>query len=69
MTVRPRLLNSRGVARALERFYPPPLRDAGIGGTVVVWFYIDTEVGTATTRVPPHPPPCQCSMCSAWVGR
>jgi periplasmic protein TonB len=51
MTVRPRLLNSRDVARALERFYPPALRDAGIGGTVVVWFYIDTEGRVQETRI------------------
>jgi outer membrane biosynthesis protein TonB len=29
------------VQRALERNYPPLLRDAGIGGTPVVWFFID----------------------------
>ena len=27
----------------LEREYPPLLRDAGIGGSVVVWFYINAE--------------------------
>jgi periplasmic protein TonB len=51
MTVRPRLLNARDVARALERFYPALLRDAGIGGTVVVWFYIDTEGRVRATRI------------------
>lgn len=51
MTVRPRLLNDRDVARALQRFYPPPLRDAGIGGTVVVWFFIDTEGRVRETRI------------------
>jgi len=40
-TVRPELKNRDAVARALERYYPPLLRDAGIGGTVVVWFFID----------------------------
>ena len=29
--------------RALEREYPPILRDAGIGGTVQVHFFIDEE--------------------------
>jgi TonB family protein len=43
MTVRPRLTNAEDVRQALERHYPPLLRDAGIGGTAVVWFLIDTE--------------------------
>jgi TonB family protein len=51
ITLRPRLLNERDVARALERFYPSPLRDAGIGGTVVVWFFIDTSGQVRETRI------------------
>ena len=42
-TVRPDLVNEREVQRALEREYPPIVRDAGIGGTVNVHFFIDTE--------------------------
>ncbi|MBI4520461.1 MAG: energy transducer TonB [Gemmatimonadetes bacterium] len=42
-TVRPELKNREDVARALERLYPPLLRDSGIGGTVVVWVFIDEE--------------------------
>ena len=42
-TVSPRLDNPGEVVRLLERFYPPFLRDAGIGGTVRVWFFIDAE--------------------------
>ena len=42
-TARPDLVNQRDVERALEREYPPILRDAGIGGTVLVHFFIDTE--------------------------
>jgi len=42
-TVRPDLTNEREVQRALEREYPPILRDAGIGGTVNVHFFIDEE--------------------------
>lgn len=42
-TVRPDLLNQQEVQRALEREYPRILRDAGIGGTVNVHFFIDTE--------------------------
>ncbi len=41
MTVRPRILNASEVERALTANYPPLLRDAGIGGTVEVWFFID----------------------------
>jgi len=39
--VAPRLLNEAEVRRALERYYPPLLRDAGVGGTVGVLFWID----------------------------
>ena len=41
MTVRPELLNMRDIERALVREYPPMLRDAGIGGSPVIWFFID----------------------------
>ncbi len=44
MTVRPEITNRGEVQAALIREYPSNLRDAGIGGTVVVWFYI-TETG------------------------
>jgi TonB family protein len=40
-TVRPEIDNRTEIARVLEREYPPLLRDAGIGGTVNVWFFID----------------------------
>jgi TonB family protein len=43
MTVRPQLRNTREIAQALQRYYPPLLRDAGIGGTVNVWFFIDED--------------------------
>jgi protein TonB len=45
MTIRPELLNAPEVMRALTRAYPPLLRDAGVGGTTVMWFFID-ETGT-----------------------
>ena len=41
--MRPDLVNEREVQRALEREYPPILKDAGIGGTTNVHFFIDTE--------------------------
>ena len=40
-TVAPSIQNRRDVVRAMEREYPPLLRDAGIGGTVRVYFFID----------------------------
>ncbi|MDE2782604.1 MAG: TonB family protein [Gemmatimonadota bacterium] len=40
-TVAPDRINDNEIVRALEREYPPLLRDAGIGGTVQVWFFID----------------------------
>jgi len=40
-TVAPSILNRDDVVRAMEREYPPLLRDAGIGGTVRVYFFID----------------------------
>ena len=42
-TVRPDIKNRGEVARALEQAYPPSLRDAGIGGTTQVWFFIDAD--------------------------
>ncbi len=42
-TVEPRITNRAEVERALEREYPPLLRDAGIGGQAIVWFFIDEE--------------------------
>jgi protein TonB len=42
-TVAPSILNRQDVVRAMTREYPPLLRDAGIGGTVRVFFFIDEE--------------------------
>lgn len=41
--VRPELKNRREVQRAYERYYPPLLRDNGIGGQVLVNFWIDEK--------------------------
>lgn len=43
MTVRPRLRNTETIVQALKDYYPPLLREAGIGGTTNVWFFIDAE--------------------------
>ena len=41
--VEPEVRNSREVQQALTREYPSILRDAGIGGVVIMWFFIDEE--------------------------
>jgi protein TonB len=51
MTVPPKLLNQDEAVRAMQRFYPPLLRDAGIGGTVKMWFLIDENGRVMQTRV------------------
>lgn len=51
MTVAPSMKNNREIARALEKFYPPLLRDAGIGGTVNVWFFIDENGRVQKTQI------------------
>ena len=51
MTVRPELTNPDEVTRALLREYPPLLRDAGIGGQVIVWLFLSTEGRVESTRL------------------
>lgn len=51
MTVAPRMQNTRQVQAALQRHYPPMLRDAQIGGTVNVWFFIDDNGRVQDTRI------------------
>ena len=48
--VAPRMTNTPEVQRALARAYPTLLRDAGIGGSVLIWFFIDEE-GTVQETV------------------
>jgi protein TonB len=50
-TVAPSILNRTEVVRAMEREYPPLLRDAGIGGTVRVYFFIDEGGAVQDTRI------------------
>ena len=50
-TVKPDVKNREEVQKALEREYPPLLRDAGIVGTVLVWFFIDEEGTVVRTLV------------------
>ena len=51
MTVRPSLTNERELQRALEREYPVILRDAGIGGRVIVHLFIDEDGTVQRTLV------------------
>lgn len=50
-TQAPRLTNASDVARLLERTYPPLLRDAGIGGEVIMWFFIDENGKVLKTQL------------------
>lgn len=42
-TEAPSIRNREEVISAMARSYPPLLRDAGIGGTVRVWFFINDQ--------------------------
>lgn len=50
-TVEPRLRNHAEVERALQRNYPALLRDAGIGGKALVWFFIDEDGKVLRTQL------------------
>ena len=47
----PELRNREEMGRLLEREYPPLLRDAGIGGTTKVWFFIDETGKVVKTQI------------------
>ena len=51
MTVRPGIRNRNEIQQVLMREYPPILRDAGIGGRVIVWFFISEEGRVLDRRV------------------
>ena len=51
MTVSPEILNRNEVQQALIRLYPSILRDAGIGGRVVVWFYMSETGQVLDSRI------------------
>ena len=50
-TVAPRLKNREEVLRLLRQVYPRPLQSAGIGGTVLLWIYVDEEGDVRDARV------------------
>jgi protein TonB len=41
--VDPRATNDDEIRRLLKRYYPPMLRDAGIGGTVTLWLFVNDQ--------------------------
>ena len=47
----PTLKNKEEVQRALTREYPPLLRDAGIGGTTTMWFFLDETGKVVKTEI------------------
>jgi TonB family protein len=50
-TKAPELLHREEIGRALVREYPPLLRDAGIGGTTLIWFFINEKGEVENTAV------------------
>ena len=51
MTVRPEIRNRAEIQQALMTQYPAMLRNAGIGGTVELWFFISKEGRVLDRRV------------------
>ena len=51
MSVRPEIRNRAEIQQALMTQYPAMLRNAGIGGTVEVWFFISEEGRVLDRRV------------------
>ncbi|MGI9179437.1 MAG: energy transducer TonB [Longimicrobiaceae bacterium] len=49
--VAPEFRDRAALQRLLQQKYPPTLRDAGIGGTVRVWVYINEQGQVQNTRV------------------
>lgn len=50
-TVAPSILNRADVVRSMAAEYPPLLREAGIGGTASLYFFIDAEGQVQDVRV------------------
>ena len=49
--VKPEIKNSAEIQRILQREYPRTLKDAGIGGTVNLWVFIDTQGNVENAKV------------------
>lgn len=52
----PRLTNATAVQQVLSNEYPPLLKASGIGGEVIVWFYISEDGDVLQSRVREDPP-------------
>jgi len=50
-TVAPRLQNKEQVLARLREVYPRPLQSAGIGGTVLLWIYVDENGEVRDARI------------------
>lgn len=50
-TTAPTILNRSDVVAALTSEYPPLLREAGVGGRVVVWFFIEDDGRVGAVRL------------------
>ncbi len=50
-TVAPKIRNADEIVAAMQERYPAELRDEGVGGTVILWFYIDAEGAVRDVRV------------------
>jgi len=49
--VEPQLINGREVERVLEQRYPARLREAGTGGTVVLYVFVDEDGRPARSQI------------------
>jgi TonB family protein len=71
-TKAPSIVNRSEVVRAMEDAYPPLLRDAGIGGTARIYFFIEDDGTVGRTVVDEssgHPALDQAAMAVADVYR
>jgi TonB family protein len=50
-TARPEFKDLEEAKRAVERHYPEDLKGAGIGGTMVVWVFIDSDGNVANVKL------------------
>lgn len=50
-TVAPRLLNAAEIRGLMVLEYPEVLRDSGVGGDIVMWFYLSEEGATLEVRI------------------
>lgn len=49
--VEPRLKNGREIRQLLERLYPAMLKEAGIGGRVLLWVFVDERGSAVRSQV------------------